>query len=526
MESFVTEHQPIVLLRPVRTSAAAHLLVAGLLALVVFGSGAFHLESFPPLWFDEGWTTCTARTWVEQGHYGCLLQGKPAPPLLSAHFPVVASAAASFRLFGVGVWQARVVGLLYTYGAFLLLYYLADRLYGRKVALAALGLILLFPLKWQIHPLIVGRQVLGEMPLLFFLLAGYACFLNVERHQAWLGAAVLCWSIAWMTKAQAAPFLAASFGLSLMLAILRRKWRIACWLTIGLVGSWAGYHGLLWSKDQWLAGHTIPHPHLKGLAEAIAVVFVPSIRLETLQLTLTVWPEYTVALGYGVLRLWRGDSEGRPQSFVHAVRTMLILLAAGWLAWFALLCAGEPRYALPGLFIAAPCTAAFFAHLTRNFDVRYVRDTLAALIRSRRLDLDGRKVVVALVLLAVMLWVAVQERYAIRAREDDRDLVAVTAFLHAHTPPTALIETYDSELFLLLHRPYTYAPPESLVDIIRHHQHVGPPPRYDPLTANPDYIVVGDFGRWAGFYKPLVEGSRMRLVKTIGRYEVYEPARS
>jgi hypothetical protein len=205
---------------------------------------------------------------------------------------------------------------------------------------------------------------------------------------------------------------------------------------------------------------------------------------------------------------------------------MLILVAAGWLAWFALLCAGEPRYALPGLFIAAPCTAAFLAYLTRDFDIHYVRGTLAALVQKRRLDLDGRKVIVALVLLAVMLWVGVQERYAIRAREDDRDLMAVTAFLHTHTPSAALIETYDSELFLLLNRPYTYAPAHVLVEIIRHHQQLGPPPQYDPLSANPGYLVVGDYGRWAGFYKPLVEQNRIRLVKMIGRYQVYEPVGS
>jgi hypothetical protein len=526
MESTVTDPRSFVLIKPMRTSAATHVVVAGVLALVVFGSGLFHLESLPPFWFDEGWTTCAARTWVEQGHYGCLLQGEPAPPLLSAHFPVVASVAASFRLFGVGVWQARLVGLFYTYGAFLLLYYLADRLYGRKVALATLILVVLFPLKWQIHPLIVGRQVLGEMPMVFFLLAGYACFLQSERHRIWLVVAVVWWGIAWMTKAQAAPFLAASFGLSLVLAVRRREWRIARWLVIGLVGSWAGYHGLLWAKDQLLAGHTIPHPHLKGLAEAIAVVFVPSIRMETLQLTLTVWPEYTVALGYAALRLRRLDPEDQLRPLDRTVRTMLILLASGWLAWFALLCAGEPRYALPGLFVAAPCTAAFFTRLTRNFDLRHVGKTLAAVARSRRLDAEGRQAMVAIGLLLVMMWVGVQERYAIRAREDDRDLMAVTAFLHAHTPPAALIETYDSELFLFLNRPYTYAPPHVLVEIIRHHQHVGPPVKYDPLEVGPDYIVVGDFGRWAGFYKPLVEGSRVRLVKTIGRYQVYEPARS
>ncbi|HPV82037.1 MAG TPA: hypothetical protein PK866_02890, partial [Nitrospira sp.] len=153
------------------------LVVAAGLFLMVFGSGLIHIESFPPLFFDEGWTVCVARTWVETGHHGCLLRGAPAPPSLSAHFPVVAAVAASFALLGVGVWQTRVVGLLYTFGALLLLYAVTRRLYGRTVSIAALALVILVPLKWSIHPLYLGRQVLGEMPLLCFLLAGFLCFL-------------------------------------------------------------------------------------------------------------------------------------------------------------------------------------------------------------------------------------------------------------------------------------------------------------------------------------------------------------
>lgn len=113
-------------------------------------------------------------------HYGCLLRGEPAPPALAAHFPVVVSVAASFKLFGIGMWQARSVDLLYTFGALLLLYVVARRIYSRPVAIAALVLLILVPVKWPIHPLYVGRQVLGEMPMLCFLLAGYACFLRSD----------------------------------------------------------------------------------------------------------------------------------------------------------------------------------------------------------------------------------------------------------------------------------------------------------------------------------------------------------
>ena len=44
---------------------------------------------------------------------------------------------------------------------------------------------------------------------------------------------------------------------------------------------------------------------------------------------------------------------------------------------------------------------------------------------------------------------------------------------------------------------------------------------YDPLMADPDYVVVGRFGRWLGVYAPLVEAGQVRLIKQIGRYDVY-----
>ena len=113
----------------------------GLFLIVsAFAMGLFELEMTPPLWWDEGWTLCVARQWVETGHYGCLLEGQPAPPILAGHFPVVASVTAGFHLFGVGVWQARLVELFYTFGALGFLYFLTARLYSHDVALGTLAL--------------------------------------------------------------------------------------------------------------------------------------------------------------------------------------------------------------------------------------------------------------------------------------------------------------------------------------------------------------------------------------------------
>ncbi|HNG02445.1 MAG TPA: glycosyltransferase family 39 protein [Nitrospira sp.] len=502
------------------------LVVAACLFLMVFGSGVVHIQSFPPLFFDEGWTVCVARTWVESGHYGCLLRGEPAPPSLAAHFPVVASVAASFALFGVGVWQTRVVGLLYTFAALLLLYAVARRLFGRLVAIASLALLILVPLKWSIHPLYLGRQVLGEMPLLCFLLAGFVCFLRSAHRPLWLVAAIGCWSLAFMTKAQVAPFLIASFVGTIVILTLRRNWSAVRQLALVLIGSWAGFRFLIEAKNWLLSGHTMAHPSTDGMTEAIALVFVPAIRLETIQYLFVAWAEYPLGLAYAAWRLHRTPASRDEESVAQTAQIMLLLLAGSWLAWFAFLSAGEPRYALPGLFLSAPFAALFVCEATRGFDVRYLLRTLAELVPGRRVTPQGLKAAVVVVLLAIMGWGAVQERYAFRAREDDRDLFAVTQHLNTTTSPTALIETYDSELFLFLNRPYTYALPKHLVEIIRREQGQAQAVTYDPLQQNPDYLVVGEYGRWAGFYKPLIAQNRVRLVTTIGRYQIYEPVRS
>ncbi|MBS0169073.1 MAG: glycosyltransferase family 39 protein [Nitrospira sp.] len=506
-----------------RASDATDYVVAFLLCLVVFGTGLFHLDSFPPLWFDEGWTVCVARTWVELGHYGCLLNGAPAPPSLAAHFPVVASIAASFHLFGIGIWQARMVGLCYTFLASLFLYVVARRTFNRPIALAALFLALAVPVSWQIHPLMIGRQVLGEMPMLCFLLAGYACVLRSTRQWLWLVAAGACWALAWMAKAQVAPFFVVSLAGTACLAGISRDWATARRSLGLLAGAWLGYRFLVVVRDLALAGHTLPQSSTAGMTQAIALVLVPSIRVETLQLTILRWPEYTAGLAYGAWSLSHTVRQGAHPSIERTVRTMLLLLAGSWLAWFALLCAGAPRYAVPGLFIAAPFAAALFSDLTGRFSLTFMGRRLAALVRGESHGGDRAGTVLLLLLLVVMGWVAVQERYALRSREDDRDLTAVIEYVHRVTPPTSLIETYDSELFLFLNRRYTYAPPAALVEMIQHDQNPSVPITYDPLRDHPDYLVVGDFGRKSHFYNPLINQRRIRLVATIGRYQIYQP---
>ena len=130
--------------------------------------------------------------------------------------------------------------------------------------------------------------------------------------------------------------------------------------------------------------------------------------------------------------------------------------------WRGLPCSVRRDSVCPaGTFHCRSIHRGLFSTISRTDSTRdSCGNALSALVRTRRLTARECKAAAVVVLLVVMGWVVVQERYAFRSREDDRDLFAFITYLHAATPATALIETYDSELFLFLNRRYTYALPQ------------------------------------------------------------------
>ncbi|NOZ06781.1 MAG: hypothetical protein GXP41_10625, partial [Chloroflexi bacterium] len=86
-------------------------------------------------------------------------------------------------------------------------------------------------------------------------------------------------------------------------------------------------------------------------------------------------------------------------------------------------------------------------------------------------------------------------------------------------------ETYDSELFFLLNRRYHYPPDQIHVDLIRRAPRQDVPIDYDPLAADPDYLVVGPFSRGWHLYDPVLEAGAFRLIRNYGRYKIYERVR-
>jgi 4-amino-4-deoxy-L-arabinose transferase-like glycosyltransferase len=493
----------------------------GLAAFVVF-LAVVNLESTPPLWWDEGWTLTAARNWVERGYYGPFLDGQPAARGMEGAFSYTLPIAFSFQVLGVGVYQGRLVGVVFTFATVALLYFLARRLYSRSIALATLAVLMLMSPHVDIHPLLMGRQVLGEIPAMFFLLAGYACFLLSGTASLWfMPAAMFFWSLALITKTQVPPFWAVSLIVPWILVLYQRNWKLVGVLLAGFVGSIIlslGWQQLI------LRFKSIPPPPVSGMTQLIALALDRHTRSVVLIETLRFGLPTLLGLSWGLWSyLYR-----RQQVTTHkdVVRVALFILPASWFAWYECLSVGWPRYLFPSAFVGSIFVAAMVYDWTTQFNLASTIQKAGSALKTIRFSRDKLAALASVVLITTSFGQTLKILYGAYVIEADDSIKDVVRFLNTNTSPNALIETYESELFFLLDRPYHYPPDQVHVDLIRRNsfgQSVNID--YDPLAANPDYLVVGPQSKFWDFYDPYLKTGDFRLLRDYSRYQIYERVR-
>ena len=489
---------------------------------ILFLSLNFRLDEIPPPWFDEGWVMSVARNWVELGRYAQLLDGRPIPPsMLNVGFPVITPIALSFRLFGVGIWQGRLPGVLFTVGALFFLYYLALRLYDRKVAVGTLFVALFMSGILDLHPLFMGRQALGEMPAVFFLLAGYASFLSWRRLPLLLlPLSALFWGLAAATKMQVLPFLMAGLAVPIVVSLTRQRWRVVIPIFAGLCGFLAWF---------WLFRHvqesliqTPMFPQKMGLYAATAIVPVLLVRLKAAAVLLLFGLPALLGVCYGMWRYGTGRTKLSQDSDADTIRQSLFSLVASWMTWYLLLSIGWLRYLFPPVFVGSIFTAVMLKDFTSGFSIPVTVRSAADTILRLRFDRSNVCALVAVLLQASLVPVTIASLYFGYARPD-RSYEEVAMFLNSTTPPDALIETYDMVLFVLLNRRYHYPPDEVQLQLIqRTFMGQNVPVVYDPMSVDPDYLVIGPGSRYWHLYDSTLKTGAFRLVLDKGRYRVYE----
>jgi hypothetical protein len=181
-----------------------------------------------------------------------------------------------------------------------------------------------------------------------------------------------------------------------------------------------------------------------------------------------------------------------------------VIFAAIWLGWYVFISIGWERYAFAGLALLAPFAAKM----------------LLALWQRVRSSATLGPIMAVLVL--VMVGVPLIVRVVGVLTAGDHTARQMAAYLRAYIPQGAMIETWEPEVAFLTEHRYHF-PSSDILDAYSRTQAIKEEaPAYDPLIANPDYILIGEFGWWTELYSQKFLKVCCKPVKTVGTYALFE----
>ena len=482
----------------------------------------YHLADYPTTWFDEGSHLHVPKTLVRFGAYadysseGFRYYG----PTVGIGPTIMVPIAAAFRLFGIGLLQARLVMVAYLLAAIWVFFRLARELGGSRLAWVATALLVA---SRGVALLEYGRQVLGEVPGFFFMAAGLGLWFASWEKATWrrLGVVGLLLGLAMVTKNQYLLVLAPTLGLGWLANLI--YYRTAPQRVFIVPGVVAGGCFALWQVYMILyLGPATAGENLAALREATAgaaLVFSPDLMkrgiLELLSLKVYLgW--LAPVLVYGFFLALPRRREGQQWG-------VLFILIAVNLVWYVVASIGWLRYAFPGLAIASLFVARFFYDLTDGFQLK-----AAALWQSLGEGQPGwakqalRWAMLAWLVAMIVLPLGQTAREIVLPGFNASE--AMAAYLNENVPQGALIETWEPEMGFLTDHNYHFPPPLLLNKAVGYIWLNKPSPAQEYTFVQdefPAYVLVGAFARWVKLYPDDLLAARYRLVTRIGAYDLY-----
>lgn len=493
------------------------LLIGAILLFLAF----YNLSDYPTTWFDEGAHLKVPKALVQKGiyadydvdgirHYGATLGVGPT---------VLLPIALSFKLFGVGLWQARLIVVLYLIGSAALFFRLARHFGGNGLAGVALALALSSP---AVDWVMLGRQVLGEVPALFFVVMALSMWLaEWEKASSWRLILVgVLLGLAAVTKSQffiaVAPAVFLGWILNLVyyravpqkvyllpgiaLGVVYAGWQVAIIVFLGpgtVAENYATY------REAIASAATVFSPELvrRGMAE----LFSPSAYFGWL----------VPAFIYGLVL-------SAPRTRAAQQWSALWLIVAVNLIWYVVASISWVRYAFLALALMAIFVARLFYDLTNGFQFEF-RAGWQALRQGTLLNLSALR-------LALAVWLMVM--VALPALNAVRPILlppfnapqAITEYLNQNVAAEAVIETWEPEIGFLADHQFHFPPQPLLYQAVLHQWAGGPSleGKYNYVAEKqPDYVLVGLFGAYTNLY-PATHLQNYQPEITIGPYTLYK----
>ncbi len=506
-----------------KSSMVRSTIVAIIITTIIGFLALYNLTNYPKTWFDEGSHLHVPKTLLRFGVYadysseGFRYYG----PTIGVGPTVMLPITLAFWCCGIGLFQARLVMVLYLLATLYVFYRLAHHLGGVRLAWVATALLIT---SRSVSLLQYGRQVLGEVPGLFFLLAALLLWFTAWEKANWhqLGLVGLLLGLAMVTKNQYLLVLAPTLGLVWLANLVyyktapQRVFIIPGFVSFACFGLWQIYMILY-------LGPATASENLAALREAsagAAFVFSSDLMKRGLEelLSFNVYSGWLLlALVYGLILALPRERKGQQWG-------ILFVLAAVNLIWYIVASISWLRYAFPGLVVTSLFLARLFYDLTQGFQLE--RTALVEALRGSKLALQQHGLRWALLVwLAVMIFVPLGQtlRDILFPPFNAPEVMAV--YMNDHVPLNVVVETWEPEMGFLTNHNYHFPPPLLLNKAVANIWLGGAAvsDHYDFIQTNqPSFVLVGEFARWVGLYPAKVLASRYELVTTIGAYELYQ----
>lgn len=494
----------------------------GLAALVLL-LALLNLDQYPLTWYDEGSHLHVPKTLVRFGEYadysseGFRYYG----PTTGVGPTVMLPVALVFKLFGIGLLQARLVIAVYLIATIYVFYWLARQLVPPLAALAAAVLLVVTP---GVALVEYGRQVLGEVPGLFFMVAGLLVWFSAWEKPDWkrLGLAGLLLGLATVTKNQYLLILVPAVGIAFILNLIyyrlapQRVFIIPGLLLGACYAAWQVYLimylGPATAGENWRS--------LQVASSGAAFVFSPNLMVNSLRELLSL----KVFFGWLIPVLIYGFVVSLPRRVEAQKWGMLYAIVVFNLAWYVFASIGWFRYAFPALAVSSLFVARFFFDLSDGY--RLSLGKLWNSLRSNDIKFSSKALQPVLTIwFAAMIFVPLVEVIGDVASPPFNSPAAMAVFMNEQVPQDALVETWEPEMGFLTNHNYHF-PPQLLLDTaVGYAWRGGPAPSesyhfIDP--ALPDYVLVGKFSRAVDLYPLEVLDAYYSQVTSIGDYTLYQ----
>jgi hypothetical protein len=484
-------------------------------ALLV-GLAFYRLSDYPTPWFDEGVHMHVPETLVRFGVYADRSSDgfRYFGPTLGVGPTVMLPVAGAFKLFGIGLVQARAVMALYLIATFFVFYRFARYLHGTAFAILALTLLVTSP---SVAVAETGRQVLGEVPAFLMLAGGFWLWFT-----AWDGSwtrLTLCGLLlgaSSVTKYQNLLVLVPTIGIAALLNLAyyrTARLRVFVWpglVLCGVFGLWQLVLVLYLGPGTFASNFAALREATAGAAAAFSPAAMRRAAHDLILLR-TYGGALAFVLPYSLVRSLTRDRR-------HQQWGVLVLFATVNFAWFVLASIGWLRYAFAGL------------ALSSLFVARFILDVWGPVLEPNGRWFARSSVLLASLRVAIASWAiaVVGASLYLVARPiihpPENTPVEMAAYLTRNVPTSSVVETWEPELGALTEHNYHYPPARLLNVAVRHIWLGGPPPslQYHPLEDDgPPYVLVGAFARWVDVYPMALLERDYSVVERVGMYELY-----